>query len=154
MHCKDHENNGCPFEKIIDQTPHHLLRNGVYKPIAQAWFADASYKAITISSIAKSWKARPARLSLAKGIEVAAEEEVKAAFARLDSDGDGHVSGAELLSILSPRHKAGHKGFATEAGKAAAPAPAPAQSSSLARVAQADAPKKPVVHVMEVTVVP
>ncbi len=59
MHCTDHENDGCAFETIIEQTPHHLLRSGIYKSIAHVWLADASYKAITVSKIAKCWKALP-----------------------------------------------------------------------------------------------
>ena len=59
IHCEDDENDGCAFETIIEHTPRRLLIGGIYKPIAQAWFADASYKAITVSSIAESWDARP-----------------------------------------------------------------------------------------------
>jgi len=59
IHQADAELDGCPFEQIIERTPHALLRLGIYRPIAHRWYHEASFCAVTVSFIAKSLEAIP-----------------------------------------------------------------------------------------------
>jgi hypothetical protein len=59
VHQEDAELGGCPFEQIIELTPKVLLRGGLFKPIAHRWFAEPSYCAVTVSTIAQALNATP-----------------------------------------------------------------------------------------------